>query len=235
MDIGFYFEYGGRVIQLPVNPEKIEVEVDGNNKTTEIIKLGEITLLKDRKLNSISFSSFFPADTWFPAIRTLGDFEGPDFYKKFFMQRFEDKKPIRFILTGLNINMFLQTSRLVSVEKFKIKHQAGDHEDCYYDLSFKEYREYTLQEIQLDTQAGTVKAQAVTTPPRPATQITVGCAVIVNGRLHRDSYGAGPGKTLSNYQGKVNLINTKGSKPYHITDTSGGWLGWVDKGAVTLA
>lgn len=234
MDVGFYFEYDGRVIQLPVNPEKIEVEVEGNNKTTEIISLGEINILRDRKLNSISFSSFFTAEDWFPAIRTKGRFRDADYYKRFFMERFEDKKPIRFVLTGINVNMFMQSNKLVSVEKFKIKHQAGDHEDCYYDLTLKEYRSYSIQEIQLDTQAGTAKSAAIDTPAREATQITVGCSVLVNGKLYKDSYGASPGKTLSNYTGKVSIINPKGSKPYHVVSAAGGWLGWVDKGSVKL-
>lgn len=234
MDVGFYFEYEGKVVQLPVNPDKIEVDVEGNNKSLEILSLGEINLLRDRKLTAISFSSFFPADTWFPAIRTFGDFEGPDFYKKFFMNLFESKKPVRFIVTGIDITMFMQTDKLVSVEKFKIKHQAGDHEDCYYDISLKEYRSYTIQEVQLNTNTGTNTTQTLRTPTTAPTQITIGCKVLVNGTLYRDSYGNNPGKKLTNYTGKVSLINLKGTKPYHIVDANGGWLGWVDKGSVKL-
>ena len=50
-----------------------------------------------------------------------------------------------------------------------------------------------------------------------------------------DSYGAKPGKTFTNYKGKVNFINKKGTHPYHVTTPSGGWLGWVTAGSVTLA
>lgn len=241
MDIGFFINYDGQVVQLPVNPEKVEVKFSGNNSTTEIIQLGEINLLKDRKLAEISFSSFFPQDDWFPAIRTRGQFKRPDFYKSFFEGIQEDKKPCRLIITGLNITM------KTSVENFSYYHQGGDHEDAYYSLDFKEYRDYHITQIPIDpslkrptapAKSPTAPAKSSTPQPaKPATpaQITKGCDVILNGRVHYDSYGSKPGKTFSNYKGKVNFINMKGSHPYHVTTPSGGWLGWVTKESVVLA
>ena len=58
--------------------------------------------------------------------------------------------------------------------------------------------------------------------------------MIVNGQLHRDSYGAGPGQWRNNFKGKINFINLKGSHPYHVTTLSGGWQGWVLKDAVEV-
>jgi hypothetical protein len=66
------------------------------------------------------------------------------------------------------------------------------------------------------------------------TNITIGSIVILNGRVHRNSYGAKPGKSFTNYKCKVNLINKKGSHPYHVTTMSGGHLGWVTKESVTF-
>lgn len=234
MDIGFFINYDGQVVQLPVNPEKVEVKFSGNNSTTEIIQLGEINLLKDRKLAEISFSSFFPQDDWFPAIRTRGQFKRPDFYKSFFEGIQEDKKPCRLIITGLNITM------KTSVENFSYYHQGGDHEDAYYSLDFKEYRDYHITQIPIDPSLKRPTAPAKSPTPQPAkpatpAQITKGCDVILNGRVHYDSYGSKPGKTFSNYKGKVNFINMKGSHPYHVTTPSGGWLGWVTKESVVLA
>ncbi len=231
MDIGFFINYNNLVVQLPVNPEKVEVRYDGNNRTTEIIKLGEINLLKDRKLAEISFKSFFPQDDWFPAVRTKGQFETPDFYKKFFEGIQKDKKPCRLIITGLNITM------KVSVENFSYYHQAGDHEDAYYSIDLKEYRDYHITQIPTNSSSERSTATKAPAPAKPVapTQITKGCDVILNGRVYYDSYGSKPGKTFSNYRGKVNLTNMKGSHPYHVTTPSGGWLGWVTKESVVLA
>ena len=64
--------------------------------------------------------------------------------------------------------------------------------------------------------------------------MTPGCSVIVNGRLHRDSYGSGPGMTLSNYRGKINFVQNGRSHPYHVTDPSGRWMGWVTASSVRV-
>lgn len=234
MDIGFFINYGNQVIQLPVNPEKIEVKYGGNNSKTEIIQLGEITLLKDRKLATITFKSFFPHNDWFPAVRTRGQFKTPDFYKDFFIGIQEDRKPCRLIVTGINITM------KTSIENFSYYHQGGDHEDAYYSIDFKEYRDYHITKIAIDPSLNRVdKSIENIVPPEVKSvtpeQITIGCSVILNGTVHYDSYGSKPGKTFSNYKGLVSLINIKGSHPYHITTPTGGWLGWVTKESVVLA
>lgn len=234
MDIGFFINYDGQVVQLPVNPEKVEVKYGGNNSKTEIIQLGEINLLKDRKLAEISFKSFFPQNDWFPAVRTRGQFKTPDFYKDFFTGIQEDKKPCRLIITGLNITM------KTSIENFSYYHQGGDHEDAYYSVDFKEYRDYHIAQLAIDSSLNSIVAPKDSPIPAPAKttapdQITIGCDVILNGTVHYDSYGSKPGRTFSNYKGKVSLINIYGSHPYHVTTPTGGWLGWVTKESVVLA
>lgn len=241
MDIGFFVNYGNLVVQLPVNPDKLTVSYQGGESTAEIIKLGEVSILKDRKLSTISFSSFFPELDWFPAIRTRGKFEKPAFYKKFFLEILENKKPCRLVVTGLNITMQM------SLKRFDYYHQSGDHEDMYYTLDFKEYRDYHIAQIPIpkpkpkpkDKTTGDKTTPPKSTPPpaKPAkpAEITIGCNVILNGRVHYTSYGDKPGKAFSNYKGKINFINKKGSHPYHVTTPTGGWLGWVLPECVVLA
>ena len=49
MSIGIFMEYANELIQLPVNPEELEVVKEGSNDTTEVVKLGEISIPKDTK------------------------------------------------------------------------------------------------------------------------------------------------------------------------------------------
>ena len=244
-DIGFFFTYKNKVVQLPVNPEKFTVSFSGNNETKEIISLGEINLLKRRKLAEMSFESFLPYDTWFPATRTTGQFERPKFYKWFFEGIMNDRKPVLFTVTGVGTNEY------VSIEDFEWYHQAGNHEDVYFSLTLKEYIHHEIIPIALP--ASTESGETVEPTQSPGTiqvtdskkaetvqaiapaEITIGCEVILNGTVHYDSYGSKPGKTFSNYRGKVNFINKKGSHPYHVTTPTGGWLGWVLPDAVKLA
>ena len=132
--------------------------------------------------------------------------------------------------------------REVVIEDFTYYHQGGDHEDTYYSITFKEYKDYSIavlaatstnRSTRAKTEVGTVQPAAKVTPAPK--QITIGCDVVLNGRVHYDSYGAKPGKTFTNYRGKVNFINKKGSHPYHVTTPDGGWLGWVTAESVVLA
>lgn len=231
-DIGIFFTYKNRVIQIPVNPEKITVTVSGNNETVEVISLGQISRLKNRNLKDISFESFFPYESWFPAVRTRGDFKKPKFYKNFFEDLMNNREAATLSITGLGIDMD------VSIENFEYYHQAGDHEDAYYSLELKEYIHHKIDDItdKVSTTASTKSSPQTTEVVNSIapTQVTIGCEVILNGTVHYDSYGAKPGKTFSNYKGKVNFINKKGSHPYHITTPSGGWLGWVLESAVKV-
>lgn len=235
MDIGIFIEFSGQVVQIPVNPQTFNVDTSGNNATTEIITLGEIIIPKKKKLSSISWESFFPYESWYPAIRTKGGFKSAQFYLDFLDKIRDACKPCHLTVSGIGFDDD------VVIDSFEYYHQAGDHEDTYYSISFKRYQPYgvsiiskTADTAQVKTTAvGTVSPQATVTPEPK--EITIGCDVILNGRVHYDSYGSKPGKTFTNYKGKVNLINKKGSHPYHVTTPSGDWLGWVNKESVVLA
>lgn len=234
-DVGIFFEYEDTVVQLPINPEELECTVEGNNDTVEIVKLGEVNLIKDRKLTSISFESFFPKYDWFPGIRTSGEFEDCDYYKQFFLKIMEDKKPCRFVVTGIDFNSFLGDDKLVTIEEFEITHKAGEHEDAYYSIEIKEYVEHEIATVEVVKKDKTnTKNNKDTNKTKKSTKITKGCTVIVNGRLHRDSYGNGPGVTEKNATRKVNFIQKGRKCPYHVTTLSGGWRGWVTAKSVKL-
>lgn len=225
-EIAFAFEYEGRVVQLPITPEDIEISYPGSNKTVNIIQLGQVNLLKKRNLATFKIESWFPDENWYPGIRTSSRFENSNFYVSFFEKIRDDRKPCWFYIYGLNFNM------QVSIEDFTQERRGGEHEDLYYTLQLKEYRPFAVQEIPVTDD---MKFLSKKTPILTPTEITIGSTVTVNGTLHRDSFGNNPGKTLNNFTGRVSLINKNGSHPYHIIDTSGGWLGWVDAKSIELS
>ena len=233
MDIGIFIEYGGRIVQIPVNPPDFQVKTGGNNDVVEIITLGEVVLPRKKKLSEISWSSFFPYESWHPSIRTKGSFESAKFYLDFLNKIRDACKPCRLTVTGIGFD------DEVVIESFDYYHQAGDHEDTYYSISFKKYQSHAVSIIsQVDLNTLIEKTPAPEPVPEVVPEpkeITIGCEVILNGTVHRDSYGNGPGKTFTDYRGKINLMNKKGTHPYHVTTPTGGWLGWVTEESVVLA
>lgn len=232
MDIGIFIEYNNRVVQIPVNPETFKVNTAGNNTTAEIISLGEIVIPRTKKLATIKWDSFFPYQDWYPAIRTKGSFKSAKFYLNFLNKIRDACKPCHLTVTGIGFD------EDVVIESFDYYHQAGDHEDTYYSISFKKYQPHTVSIIAKQDMTLQLNPSGNSSNPPgspPATSITIGCDVILNGTVHLDSYGSRPGQTFTNYKGKVNLINKKGSHPYHVTTPSGGWLGWVTEESVVLA
>ena len=242
MDIGIFLTYDSQVVQFPVNPEKIEVSSSSNNLDTEIITIGDIVVPKLPQLDKISWDSFFPYESWWTGVRTKGDFRSAQFYLDLINQIRQDCKPCRLTVTGIESVGGMGYDREVVIEDFTYYHQGGDHEDTYYSITFKEYKDYSISVLaatstnrstRAKTEVGTVQPAAKVTPAPK--QITIGCDVVLNGRVHYDSYGAKPGKTFTNYRGKVSLINKKGSHPYCITTPDGGGLGWVTAESVVLA
>lgn len=240
-DVGFYIRYDNKIYQLPINPSEINVSYSSNNKTIESIWLGDLNLLKGRKLFELSFKSFLPATaSSFPDIRTQGQFLSPGHYKVLFDKMLRYGRPGKLTITGLSYAI----NFAASLEKFDYDIRAGEHEDVYYSVTFKEYKEYGIKEIPINDNlkrylmpssnksAQSARSSNVVLTP---TKVTKGCTVILNGTVCYDSYGSKPGKTFKNYKGKVNLINSKGTHPYHVTTMSGGWLGWVKKSEVVVA
>jgi len=52
------------VLHFPINPSSIEVSESGQGKTYDISGIGEINVIKDRKLTEYSFSGLFPAQRY---------------------------------------------------------------------------------------------------------------------------------------------------------------------------
>lgn len=253
-EIGLFFNFEGQSIQLPINPEKLEVTYSGNNKTVEIIQLGEVNILKKKNLATIKFNSWFPYESWFPYVKTKGQFKSCDFYDSFFRKLQDEAKPARFIVTGYNFNT------LVSVEDYQCYHQGGDYEDLYYSLSLKEYVEYSVQTL------GTTLSNAGMTndnrtenwdlpvigsmdnenwelpvigsmdkPIIKPEKITIGCSVILNGDLYDVFNGVDKLSTKSNLKCKVLYIKNDAPCQYHLCDDNGKWLGWAKKSDVQIA
>lgn len=224
MAIRIFFEYENTVVQLPVNPSELEVQYGSNNKTEEIVKLGDVSILKSGALKELEIQSFFPATKNAPYVLTKGKFKTPQFYISFFEKIKREAKPCRFIVTDTKINF------MVSIEDFSYKREAGTN-DIEYTLNVKQYREYTAKLVKekKKTSNENNKKTVKTGIERAKTGFAVGDTVVVNGKYTADSYGGGNYGTFKNFTGKISKVVQDKRRPrrYHITTLNGGWRGWV--------
>lgn len=227
----FTFESRGGSITLPVNPEDLTVKYSSSNKTSDVIGIGEINTPRTRKLQTIRISSILPADTSVPY--ASGSEEAQDVLE-FFGNALENKETVKVVISGSVVDLMLNGSRRMTIEKFEPSIRGGT-DDATYTLDLKEYRNFEAKTVPLISAPTTSLAQTTmpsSNRPDDSGEITIGSTVIANGRVHLDSFGSSPGKSLSNYEGKCNLINKSGSHPYHVTTPSGGYLGWMTSGSV---
>ena len=214
-----FIEYNNQRMQLPINPEHLKIKRDSDNSTIDIVRLGEINRLGHRKLRQCSIDSFFPGRGNLSFAK--GNFHSPHTYIQFFESIRSARRPCRLTVTGTRINM------LASIEAFDIEYKGAEG-DVYFKLDFKEYREHAARQVELNIRPPQPR------PPSPNQQITVGAIVIVNGRLHRDSFGAGPGQTEQNATRRVSHVVQGRQFPYHVKTLDGGWRGWVTASSVRL-
>jgi len=224
-------------IRLPVAPAKLELRIKNKSETVTLINGMEINLLKDAGLSEIEFECMLP-QMRYPFASYPGPFQDAESYLEAIERLKTGKKPFQFIVwraTPGGKRMFT-TNMKVSLEEYSVIEEAANGFDVTVKIRLKQYRPFSMQTVRLET-AGeqpaviqqAARAESTVQAVKP---ITIGCDVILNGQVHRDSYGKGPGRTFSNYRGKINFINAKGSHPYHVTTPAGGWLGWVTAGCV---
>ncbi|MEW9093938.1 MAG: LysM peptidoglycan-binding domain-containing protein [Clostridiaceae bacterium] len=161
---------------LPVLPEKIEFNEGGNNKTFDIINLGEINVINKPKLIRISFESYFPKNTG-PYVSSE-KFFSPDFYISKIREWRERQEKVRFIFTGSPLDI----NDLFTIENLKLTEKGGEVGDIYYSIELKRYKTYAARKVFVATeQNNTSKATVKTNQSRPVEKSKPKTHTVVNG------------------------------------------------------
>ena len=121
-------------LKLPVTPSSYEIAVNHNNTVVNIVSLGDIKLLGNTGLRSVTLSSFFPDQDY---NFSKADRNEPMYYVKRLEKWRKENTIIRFIISGY-INM------QCTVESFTWGQKDGT-KDLYYTLALKEYRTVSVK------------------------------------------------------------------------------------------
>lgn len=215
---------------LPIAPGELQISGKSGNKTVSLINGEQLNILKKGELAEISFTCLIPQVSY-----PFGkEFKGGGYYLDYLESLRVSGKPFQFIVyraTPGGKRLF-DSNITVSLEDYTALEEAENGMDITVKITLKQYR-YRSPTV-LSVNGGTVNVQRAESALRPEKPVTIGCDVIVNGRLYGTSYGDAPGQMRTNYRGKINFINLKGSHPYHVTTPSGLWQGWVAKGSVKV-
>ncbi len=151
-----------RTLTIPVLPEKLAVSSPGKNKTQTVLGLGEVLLLRERGLRTVSWESFFPAST---APYVTGTVTEPIELVRAIQDARDSRKPVRFGLLGAELDINTQ----MGVDSFDYEERGGEPGDLYYSIQLSEWKEYGAKTLDLSAEgtATELPAQRGGSPAAP--------------------------------------------------------------------
>lgn len=157
MSYAVFFHHGSTLIQLPTNPEKIEITSTLATEKYVVFGLGQIAVPTNLELSEYSLQ-----DVEFPHsarhyVQTSGLFQGPDFYQNLFDTWRKNKDPVRFIArNGITADI----NTLALIEECSLSESAGEEGDKYFDLKLLEYRDFGYKTVVVNQATNSAKAVA---------------------------------------------------------------------------
>lgn len=153
---------------LPITPDKIEIKINNNNKTVNLITEGEINILKKAGLTDIEFECEIPQVKYPFAVYKSG-FKSAEYFMSIFEELKISQEPFQFIVcrklpTGKKL---LSTNIKVSIEDYKITEDAKNGFDFTVKINLKQWKDYGTKTVNII--AAESKPKASTQAPRAAT------------------------------------------------------------------
>lgn len=139
---------GGREINIPVLPAKLNVSSPGKNERVTVLDLGEVLLLRKKGLRILSWESFFPADS---APYTTGQVRDPISIIQAIQKARDSKTPVRFLITGTDLDCNIR----MGIESFEYEERSGELGDLYYTIKLYEWKDTSPKKIVLPEKKNT--------------------------------------------------------------------------------
>ncbi len=139
-------------LTIPVLPDKLAVSSPGKNKTETVLGLGEVLLLREKGLRTVSWESFFPVRS---APYVTGTVTEPIELVKAIQDARDSRKPVRFGLLGAELDVNTQ----MGVDSFDYEERGGEPGDLYYSIQLSEWKEYGAKRLVLSDGTATEQAR----------------------------------------------------------------------------
>jgi LysM repeat protein len=146
-EYAIFFQKGKSLIQLPVNPEELEVSTTQAFKKYEILKHGQIAIPTHMELKEYSFEAELPYDS-IHYIESSKDFHNAEECLKLFDQWRKELEPIQFIAGKVSSSKNIAEDAIntpVLIESLTITEKAGEERDKYVSFKLIEYKDYSAK------------------------------------------------------------------------------------------
>lgn len=140
----------GKEIIIPVLPSKLKVTSAGDNDTDTVLGLGEVLILRQKRLRTVSWDSFCPAHSapYAPGVIT------PPLELIRAIQTVRDAlQPVRLLITGTDLDINVR----MGIESFDYEERSGELGDLYYSIKLSEWKDYSPRRIVLQEKKPTAK------------------------------------------------------------------------------
>lgn len=189
--------------RLPVLPSSFTIEKTMDNKTVNIVSLGEVTRIGKRNLATITLDSFFPRNE-----ETYAQYSGyPKPEKCVSIITSMMDAPVRLIIVGAGINM------LATIESFS----HGDMDqvgNVAFTIALKWQRTPKLKKVKMTTKTKTTKKIKKTTTKRTTKKVKSKTVTVKKGDTltkiaKRETGSADNYRAIANQNGIKNIRNLK--------------------------
>ena len=152
---------GGREINIPVLPAKLNISSPGKNERVTVLELGEVLLLRKKGLRILSWESFFPVSK---APYTVGQIRDPVSIVQAIQKARDQKSPVRFLITGTDLDCNLR----MGIDSFEYEERSGELGDLYYTIKLYEWKDISPKRIVLpEKKEEPAKTQEPERPGKP--------------------------------------------------------------------
>ena len=149
-----YLFYLGEV-QLPIAPSKLQIKINGNNKTVTLINEGEVNLIKPTGLSDISFDVLLP-NVKYPFASYPDGFKDAEYYLGVLRELKASDKPFQFIVSRVTSSggYLFDTNFKATIEDYTITEDADKYgSDVDVSIKLKQYREYGTKRLTVTKEA----------------------------------------------------------------------------------
>ena len=135
-----YYYYIGKML-CPVAPSKLQIKINGNDKTLTLINEGEVSILKKAKLTEVSFDILLP-NVQYPFAMYKSGFRNAKYFLEQLEQMKIKQKPFQFIVTRTlpNGKMLFDTNLKVALKDYQIKEDANEGFDVVVNINLRQFK-----------------------------------------------------------------------------------------------